>query len=271
MLAKTIKYNFKSTYKIILLLNLYMVITTFVGISSLRAGVWNTNSSGMTGLGAVLFIVYMLSVAFITYVVNIYIAVRFYRNMYSDEAYLIHTLPVSKKDLLVSQTIVGAFHTLITSLIMLVCIFGLMFFLFTCLNPQTQAALSLTYDPEMMTEIKEVFSVNPVMKIITIILCLIFSSVYGILLAFAAVSMGQLFTRHKIAAAIACYIGLYTIMSIASSIVLIPFMGLSLLGQVTMTQLLNCGILVETIFSLVCCAVFHLLCYYLLSKKLNLD
>jgi len=271
MLGKSMKYNWKSTYRVILLLNIYILISTLIGVITLKAGVWNSGSEGITGLGAMLFILYMLSVVFVSSVVVIYLAVRFYRNMYSDEGYLIHTLPVSKQDLLMSHVIVGTIHTLITTIIMLVCIFGLMFFLFTCLDSRTQAALSLTYDPQMMTELEEAFAVNPVIKIIMLVLYLIFGSAHGVLMAFASISLGQLFTKHKIIGSIICYIGLYTIIQIASSLIVLPFMGLSLFGNVTMTQLLDCGILVETIFAVVCCGIFYFLCYYLLNKKLNLD
>ena len=271
MLVKAMKYNWKSTYKIILLLNVYVLISTLIGVITLSAGVWNSSSEGITGLGAILFILYMLSVAFVSSVVIIYLAVRFYRNIYSDEGYLIHTLPISKNELLLSQVIVGTIHTLITTVIMLICIFGLMFFLFACLDSKTQAALSLTYDPNMMNDLESAFAEYFVMKVILIILYFIFSSAHAVLLAFASISLGQLFTKHKILGSVICYIGLYTVIQIATSLIVLPFMGLSLFGNVSLTQLLNCGILVEAIFAIVCCAVFYFLCYYLLSKKLNLD
>lgn len=265
------KYNWKSSYKIILLLNIYLLITTLIGIITLYTGIWNSDSKGVTGLGAVLFSIYFISIAFVSSVAILYIAIRFYRNMYSDESYLIHTLPLSKHQLLLSHGIVGAMEIFVTMVIMLLCIFGLMYFLFTCLAPQTQAILHLTYDPQMMVDLQTAFAEHTVFKIIIIVLYFILSSAHSVFLAFASVCMGQLFSHHKIMGSVICYIGLYTLTQIAASLIVLPFMGLTLLGNVSMVQLLNCGILVETIFALISSAIFYFICHYLLSRKLNLD
>ncbi|MDD2971812.1 MAG: hypothetical protein PHE02_06745 [Lachnospiraceae bacterium] len=271
MLIRSMKYYWQSTYKIILLMNLYLLLTTGIGVATLAAGVWNTHSEGITTLGAILFILYVISIVFVSNLVVIYIAVHFYRNMYSDEAYLTHTLPVSKHHLLLSQTIIGTIHCFLTSVIMLACIFGLIYFLFTCLNSQAKEALQLTYDPGMAADLYTAFANGAFFKGLLIVFYFLLSSAHSILLAFAAVAMGQLFTRHRIIGSIICYIGLYTIIQIATSLVVIPFMGLSLFGNVSMVQLINCGLLVETLFALACCVIFYLITYYLLSRKLNLD
>lgn len=271
MLRKSIKYNWISTYKIILLLNLYVLITTLIGVVTLNMGMWSSNSEGITSLGALLFILYIISITFVSCIATIYIAVRFYRNMYMDEGYLIHTLPISKSTLLLSQTIVATIHMLITSVIMLTCIFGLIYFLFACLDSQTQAALQLTYDPGMWQEIREAFASNKVFKIALIVVYFIASSAHAVLLSFAAISLGQLFTRHKIIGSIVCYIGLYTIIQIITSLITLPFMGLSLFDNISFSQLLNCGILAETVFAIISSVIFYGISYYMESKKLNLD
>ena len=63
MLKKLLKYEWKGSYKVVLLLNLYVIVTTLIGIASLAMGVWDFNSEGISSLGALLFILYIVSIS----------------------------------------------------------------------------------------------------------------------------------------------------------------------------------------------------------------
>lgn len=271
MLTKLLKYEWKASYKIVLLMNLYIIITTFIGILTLIAQIWNTDSESISSIGALLFIFYFLSIALVSAIATIYIAVRFYRSMYMDEGYLIHTLPVTKNQLLLSKTIIGTIHMVLTSVVVLLSIFLLCYFLATQLSPAAKAAIAFEVNTSDLSELTTAFAANRTLKIILIIIYLISSSINAVLLCFSGISLGQLFTKHKVIGSIICYIGLYTIIQILSSFVILPFTGLTLMSDISLSTLVDVVVIVELIFVAVCTFLFYCICYYILNKKLNLD
>lgn len=269
MLTKLLKYEWKSSYKIVLLMNLFIVITTLIGILTLIAQIWNTASESISSIGVLLFAFYFLSIVLITVVVSIYIAVRFYRSVYTDEGYLMHTLPVTKNQLLLSKTIIGTIHIVLTTIVVLVSIFLLCYFLSTQLSPDAKAAIQ--FDVNDLAELADAFATNKILKIILIVIYFIASSFNGVLLCFSGISLGQLFTKHKVIGSIICYIGLYTVLQMLSSFITLPFTGLTLLSDISLSTLLNVGLTIELIFTIICNIAFYCLSYYILNKKLNLD
>lgn len=271
MLKKLLKYEWKGSYKVVLLLNLYVIVTTLIGIASLAMGVWDFNSEGISSLGALLFILYIVSISFVSTIVCIYIAVRYYRRMYMDEGYLMHTLPVNKHHLLMSQTIVGTIHSVFTSIVLLVCIFGLMYFLYMFLDAHTRELLQINMDDTFFQEAAQAFAHNRIFKIVLIAVYLILSNICSILMSFSAASLGQLFRKHKVMASIVCYIGLYMVLQTVCSFGTLPFTGLTLFSNITLTQILGVFLFIETVIVIVLGIAFYLINYYLLNKKLNLD
>lgn len=271
MLIKLLKYEWKSSYKIILLMNIFIIITTLVGILTLIAQIWNTASESISSLGALLFVFYFLSIALISVVASIYIAVRFYRSMYTDEGYLVHTLPVTKNQLLLSKTIIGTIHIVLTTIVVLASIFVLFYFLSTQLSPTAKAAMQFELSTSDLAELTDAFTTNTILKIILIVIYFIASSFHGVLLCFSGISLGQLFTKHKVISSIICYIGLYTILQMLSSFITLPFTGLTLLSDISLSTLLDVGLTIEFIFTIFCNIAFYGLSYYILNKKLNLD
>lgn len=110
MLGKLLKYEIKDTARIIPFLYLITIIFSALSFISKKLDLgWITITSSF------LLIVVGIAVVIITFVV---IVIRFSRNLYSNEGYLMFTLPVKPQLLLVSKTVV-AFSWIIISLIIL--------------------------------------------------------------------------------------------------------------------------------------------------------
>ena len=73
-------------------------------------------TSGMVGIFS--FFGDMLIAMGAAYGILIYLSVRFYQSMYTDRGYLLHTLPVTKHQILVSKVFVGTVWVSIISLVM---------------------------------------------------------------------------------------------------------------------------------------------------------
>lgn len=106
MLGKLLKYEFKDTARIIPLFYLTVLIFAGMTISAIQLGIdW------IRELSSIILLLLGIVMIIITFVI---IVMRFYRNLYSNEGYLMFTLPVKPQQLLASKTI-AAFAWVIMS------------------------------------------------------------------------------------------------------------------------------------------------------------
>ena len=103
MLRKLIKYDMKALNRFLIIVHAFLILAAILGrifITSRAgsgSGEWNAT---ILVLG---FALCFLLLTGATYTTAIVAAVRFYRNMFSDEGYLTHTLPVSTDTLLLRR------------------------------------------------------------------------------------------------------------------------------------------------------------------------
>ena len=130
MLGKLIKHEFKETSKLMLPLYLVLVVITILGRivaqSIMISG--NADSSTIMAIFNILSVfVYVVGLIVISIASYIYLIMRFYKNLFSNEGYLMHTLPVTSWQLLISK-LVTAFIWFISETILIFlsifCIFA---------------------------------------------------------------------------------------------------------------------------------------------------
>ena len=120
MLGKLMKYEWKNTWKVGCLMLLGMFLITVIGCVVLRmpgvTAIFDGNASvAMSWLGISSFvatlILYVIMLMAATWGIMIFLGIRFYRSMYSDEGYLSHTLPVTANQLFLSKVLeIGRAH-----------------------------------------------------------------------------------------------------------------------------------------------------------------
>ena len=105
MLGKLMKYEWKNTWKAGVLMLLGMFVVTVIGCVVLRmpgglvAEIADGNNMNATQSWFVLssfvatLILYVIMLLASTWGMLIFLGIRFYRSMYTDEGYLSHTLP----------------------------------------------------------------------------------------------------------------------------------------------------------------------------------
>ena len=121
MLAKLLKHEFHATGKVLPI--------SYLGMVLLFCLCWlmKTIAHGNTAAFLIPFILYAVSILFVlimTYVVTI---MRFFKSMYGNEAYLTHTLPATKQQLLTSRLIVFVVWMIAGSLMVFAGIIGVIF------------------------------------------------------------------------------------------------------------------------------------------------
>lgn len=269
MLAKLLKYEFRSTWKMVGLMNLFILVITVLGcIPIFTNTLYSPTEMGST-ITLLSMTFYCLSICVVSFAVYIYVAVRFYRNLYTDEGYLMHTLPVTPKQLLWSKLISASLYNVVTTFVILISVFVIVLFTINGLEPQSTAEVYLV--------LQETWSFLQAMSvpflIIGGILYLAVTSVSSVLMCFCAVNLGQLFGKKKVLSSILSYIGLYALIQTITSICVIPAMGVFLInGSLDNFALLfNTTLLLGFAITSVTAVLLYLLNSYLMKHKLNLD
>ena len=156
---------------------------------------------------------------------SIYLAVRYYRSMYSNEGYLTHTLPVTPNQLLLSKMI----NFSIWELLSVICIvFNIMLFAaFIVLREVGYRSLFESFQ-EVLMEMQDILNSEyatgwELFMVLTIILILV-GTVSKSLLYMGSVNIGQLWARHRVAGAILVYVGVTGAVQIVTQAAMIIFM-----------------------------------------------
>ncbi|KAB1440584.1 hypothetical protein [Candidatus Galacturonibacter soehngenii] len=262
MLSKLIKHEFNATSKTLGILHIALFITTIMGIIAINLSK-NDNYEYISSLTLIIYVLILIAVAV---AVLIYLVVRFYRNLFTDEGYLMNTLPVKPSYLIFSKLIVS----FVWSIINFVCtIFSILLLVLS------QTSIASFFDT--WNEITK-YAWNEIGVSISSLLFLgilggLVSIIYMFLMFYTSIAIGQTMRTHKVLFSMGAYVVLYIISQIISTMGLMPFGFFALLQ----TDNLN----IETIFtplmlssyaiSIALIVLYFFITNYIISKKLNLE
>lgn len=294
MLRKLLKHEWRSTWKMPAALCIFMALMTLLGSFSFRLPLWQkltADSFSFTFfdlLAVVILMTYFISIIICLYAIMIYFAIRFYKNLYTDEGYLTFTLPATPRKLLLSKTIVSTFWTLFSSLLLLTSVFALLSIFMRTLLGDTQWAEFTTAFKEILPAMETAFAryghISPIGSLFLLLLLIITGSFSGMLLIYLCISIGQLFRRHRIAASIIAYLVALTLIQTISSVAVLP---ITFRVMMDIEQTANLTSSIEAIFSPMAsmvpvyyiAAILSILesvvcffaCEYIAKHKLNLE
>lgn len=274
MLTKLISHEWKDTFKIPVLL---LTITVLLSAASLVYFSVADQASAGTDLNVrnfVLYIACILILSGLSMILIIYFAIRFYKNLYTDEGYLMHTLPVKPWMLIVSKLTIGTIWFYLIDLLLV----GASTWI-TLIALPTMAYFS----PEDLLELRTMFqSYHTIFTVPSILFLaipvMIISSVFSLLTIYASISLGQLFSNHKVLASILCYLGLSTILSTAMMLLTAPTTaGVFILQSTAANPMADFASIYWSIMliclfaNLVLCVPAFWICNYVMKRCLNLE
>ena len=260
MLTKLISHEWKDTFKVPALLLTITVLLSAASLVYFSVADQATADIDLNVRNFVLYIAYILILSGLSMILTIYFAIRFYKNLYTDEGYLMHTLPVKPWMLIVSKLTIG---TILITLIAL----------------PTMAYFS----PEDLLELRTMFqSYHTIFTVPSILFLaipvMIISSVFSLLTIYASISLGQLFSSHKVLASILCYLGLSTILSTAMMLLTTPTTaGVFILQSTSANPMADFAsvywpiMLISLFANLLLCVPAFWICNYVMKRCLNLD
>lgn len=262
MLGKLIKHEFKAISKILGILHIALFLTTIMGIIAINLSK-NKSFEYISGLTLFLYILILIAVAV---AVMIYLVVRFYRNLFTDEGYLMNTLPVKPYELILSKLIVSFVWSIING----VCT---LFSIFLLVLSQTSVSDILTVWNEITTDLLVEAGMSLNSLLFTGIIGAIISVIYMLLMFYAAIAIGQTMRNHKVLFSLGAYVVLYIISQVISTAGLLPFGFISLIqaDTINLATSFTSIMLFSYLISVGLMVVYFIITNYIISKKLNLE
>lgn len=274
MLGKLTKFEFRAVTKVLLLINSFTVLLTVIGCLTFASPLWEFDSPYTAVLAMSSVIVYYIAIIAISLFVCVYLAVRFYKNLYTDEGYLMHTLPVTPRELILSKAITAFCWIMITALLIGFSVIAIFFSAYLKFGVEEFGDLSEMYYA-LHTFVVEVYGMSLTGFCVYCIFALIIGSLSSIFTIYAAISLGQLFHRHKVLGSVLCYIGIYFVMQILTMLIMTPYwvkmFSFDYLGNSSMGAYMKYELFSSTILSGIIAIVCYFITEMMMKKKLNLD
>ncbi|MBQ9991204.1 MAG: hypothetical protein IJP31_09750 [Lachnospiraceae bacterium] len=227
MLGKLIKHEWKRLWKVpTVLLALLLALAVGTGLTFSRP-VLESEAVGLDivmVISGLIWITFFIALVGISFAITIYLALQFYKSMYSDEGYLTHTLPVTSVQLLTSKGLVVSIWTVLCSLgiILSILIAGSMaVHSFPEMDWQTMWMEIQTEWQELLIAL-EMEGVNMSQLIVPGIIGIVISVFYGTALIIGSLTIGQLARKHRIAFSFLAGIVISWLVSALQSIIQIP-------------------------------------------------
>ncbi len=289
MLGKLMKHEWKSVYKVGCIMLLVSFVVTLISCIYFRSPMWISlfNEEGdldnlMSVTWMLLGVAYVVLAAFLLigtmYGMMIYLGVRFYKSMYTDEGYLTHTLPVSANQLLGSKVLIGGIWMLLMYIVYMLGIFAMMLsFASGILEAQQPGANFWQSLSEIMNEIVMMYEselgFDLVHYAVVVVLSIFLGAFSGMMMVYGAFTIGQLSKKYKLAVGILTLVGIYAIYFIIYMVMSMVSMAKSIVemdnGQMTMNM--NGLYDMNIILSIILSVVLYLLSLKIIKKKLNLN
>lgn len=278
MLGKLLKHEWKESWKIpVVLIGILWILAAMAGLTFISP-MWQSELAGLNILMVLVIMAFYFSIIGVSIGIMLYMAIRFYKNMFTDEGYLTHTLPVSTHELLLSKIMVMSawiflsMAAIVVSLLIFSCLAAVF------LMPEGHSFANLLRDLNRLVHEFILYLDKGVMSFIGSLLFLVVVSIIsGTMMIVGSISIGQMVKKHKILGSVGAYFALSTVIQIVSTVVLIPLMFHWSRRYETYTsadnvfQIMAPMYLLIGILSLGISAGLYFLSEFLIRKKLNLD
>jgi hypothetical protein len=261
MLKKLMKYELRATSRLLVPLYLILLVMSIVNRFTFNI---NNYEGPIAVFNQFLMIIYVTSIFAVIIATVLYMIIRFYKNLLTDEGYLMFTLPVETHQHIISKLLATLFWSIAS-------IFTVLFSLFIAFATSDTMPTIINGMREAVESLNRDFGVNWVIPLIEMFIMMLLGMVASILLVYLSIAVGQLFTKHKIIGSFAAYMIIHTILQFAMVIVIAVF------GNIAYESFNDFSSVPQVIFPtaivglLLGCIGFFFGTNYMFKKKLNLD
>lgn len=276
MLKKLYKYDLKSVSFLLFILHAVLIVYTVIGrigifIAEKAQAFSSLEASRLWGIAGSFYILgFVLFIFAIVIATIVFLGIRIQKNLFSDEGYLTHTLPVTPAQILWSKVLVIWTWSVIDFICVTISVFTL-----------------ITYKDTLSEILKDASTVfgtllgsfgftNWLEEIMTLLAGLTqYFGFYTMLLLFS-ICLGNLFKSHKIMGTLLSFFGLNIVLSFLNTMITFFIPGLSPFMQINLTQdnlpVYSSRLMIFTLaWNVLFSVIFFIGSRYILTKKLNLD
>lgn len=269
MLGKLLKYELRATGRQVLPLCAGMVafalLRRLLGLLQITRA-WPGLDDALDSLGIGLFALLLIAC---TAAVVIVLIVRYYRNLYTDEGYLMNTLPVSPTQNLLAKTFAAVIWQIVAVLALLLSVF------ISIVNSVVWRQIVLAFAQIHLDLQRFLLLQQGLAPLIIVELILLFfvSAFAGMLQFYAAISLGQFIRRHRVLGAVVFYFGLNFAFSLLSMVIMLPLglFGDNFYSVNTLPHIMALSFGLTLLLTLIEGIVCFVLARWCLAKKLELE
>lgn len=275
MLKKLFKEEWKRFFPAPTVTLIILTALTLAVMGTFMTSIWDGGNNIFAEILAFFSILaYILALAAFSFCITLCTAIRFYKNFFTDEGYLMFTLPVKTSELLFSKLLVAVLWRLISILFIWLSIVGI--------ASVAAARLSDTGIVQFFREFTDLFQELLSLGHLTIPLPVLFlwialfgicEQIFSILFIYTCICLGQLWGRHKIGGAIISYFVLRFVFRLFRQLFTLP---LSEMFSIYQMEDISSGswfifMPVSLLVMGALCLGLYCICNYIMTKKLNLD
>jgi len=262
MLAKLMKYEFKATSRIFIplyaVLLVFSIVNRIINPDNLIRSSSNFDIFDIFAIvGVTLYIGMIIAVVIVTLIIMIQ---RYYKNLLGDEGYLMFTLPVQSWKLIISKVITSVTWSILsflTTIVSLIIIMG---------------------TKNLGTDIREIFEfIKTSMGAAGFVILPLYGLLMlasSIIMIFTAITLGQLFSKHRVIASFGMYCAIYAVYQLILLLYML-FIGNNiapafLIGTPSILDI-NLFLLFFILFECVRISINFVITNNILKNKLNLE
>lgn len=261
MLRRLLKYELQATARTFL--PLYLILFLMAVVNKIFLSINSYEFSIPAGIAMTAYVSFIVAIFVITLVVTIQ---RFYKNLLTDEGYLMFTLPASVDSLIISKLLVAALWNVLCLVLSMLSVFVL------ATDPESFYHMI----KEFTTLWGELLRLNISLYAITFeaIVLMILSLFASVLNLYAAIGIGHLVTKHRVAGSLGAFFGMSLIQQIlfTTGVSIADKSGflnqLDSWNPADIVQLVLVGCIAVVV---VLSVIFYFTTRYILKNKLNLE
>ena len=274
MLKKLFRYEWHDVWKPLGIFNLVVILLSLLSYFTFSPQFMKlVEENEYAAMIMVLYnMLYFAAIMALGFATTFFMFARFYKNLYTDEGYLMHTLPVTTHELIWSKALVAIIWSVIGFVVMAFSF--LMYFNSIMISEGEQNVWQAL--KEVFVELSQTdFPEGMGLMIVLVVLIMLVTPVYSIFFGYTAISLGQLTKKHKILAAVGIYFGINYAIQIVSSLGTVPFTEFFNKAETMSDNAVMASVNGVLVFSLILIVGLNMLFYFITNKvmktKLNLE
>lgn len=263
MLGKLLKYDLKWIYKVVAVFYILAIIFSAIG-RGLKC-IENSVVFSIIAQVTIGIAISMMINCLLNCIIRLW--VRFIKNLYKDESYLTHTLPVEKKTIYASKALSAVISVFTTTAVIIAC-------LFICYYSEAnieliKGALELT---------AETYSMNVISLLLIIGIAIFVEIMLIIFIGYVGIILGHKSNQNKIIKSVVISFAIYMIFQIVSVLLIFIFglLNSNIMNLINTTEMIDIGTIKAIMFVAIgVYAIYAAFCYVFgqkqFSKGVNVD